>query len=64
MRMNDVFLFEFLVILYLKIKKCILLVNDEVSFKVFSVKMIIVMIVIGSLVLCVDIDVCVVLNLL
>lgn len=64
MRMNDVFLFEFLVILYLKIKKCILLVNDEVSFKVFSIKMIIVMIVIGSLVLCVDIDVCVVLNLL
>lgn len=64
MRMNDVFLFEFLVILYLKIKKCILLVNDVVSFKVFSVKMIIVMIVIGSLVLCVDIDVCVVLNLL
>lgn len=63
MRMNDVFLFEFLVILYLKIKKCILLVNDVVSFKVFSVKMIIVMIVIGSLVLCVDIDVCVVLNL-
>lgn len=62
--MNDVFLFEFLVILYLKIKKCILLVNDVVSFKVFSVKMIIVMIVIGSLVLCVDIDVCVVLNLL
>lgn len=61
--MNDVFLFEFLVILYLKIKKCILLVNDVVSFKVFSVKMIIVMIVIGSLVLCVDIDVCVVLNL-
>lgn len=62
--MNDVFLFEFLVILYLKIKKCILLVNDVVIFKVFSVKMIIVMIVIGSLVLCVDIDVCVVLNLL
>lgn len=61
--MKLVFMLLSMMFLYFGRKKCILLIKLDVNFKVFNVKIIMVMIVIGSFVLCVDIDVCVVLNL-